>query len=361
MVTDDETPRTLGGVTLEQFAGVTAATAESIPLDRVLAQEHLAVDVWKAAAAAWREAIADSPSLQIELVRLRRIAEDCLHRRIDPLDGDPASWVGLLGELGAADRPADILAALGITASDVSRLGRRWRQRARDDGALEKKLVELAATATAPTSVTAGALELRPFPWSPKRAAERSAVTPVVGTSGADPVAPGLSHAVIRQRASFQIAVTRAAPPVVGAPEQTEEIDGRGLVEALVRPPLPFVPGPPAPPRSWTGTNDTTTELEHGETLMADGAAIRETLTSGAIPFANREDSARASIAGRVERFAAIQAATLDASDLEATLRTFGLSKETWELERRALAAELASVPALHALYERAWRDATNR
>lgn len=375
MDTDDDTRRALGGLSLEQFAGVTAATAEGVPLDRVLTQERLAEEVWRRAAPLWREAIADSPELQVELVRLRRIAEDCLRRDVSPLDSDPAAWVGLLGALGKSTRPASVLAALGVTASDVSRLGRHWKQRAKEDPELAKRLTEIGGTAMAPEAVEVGPLELRPFPWSPRPKAPRlDAPSPTLSAPGERAGLP--APPVIRQRASFQLgaapiavaiepaaaAAGPALPPGPAAPpEETLEIDGREIADALARPLLPFVPGPPARSPSWTETDDTMTAIEHGETLLADGAAIRETLTSGAIPFANREDLARASIRGRVERFAAIQAAAQRSENLEVTLRTYGFSTDAWEVERRALAAELASTPTLRALYERAWREATRR
>lgn len=360
MATDEESPRSLGGVTLEQFAGVTAATAEGIPLDLVLAQEAIPADGWNAAATSWREAIADAPALVIELVRLRRIAEDCLARKVTPLDDDPAAWVGLLKTLGEADDPTAVLASLGLTASDVSRIGRRWKARAREDRALEKTLTELGANANPPKAVDIGLLELRPFPWTPKPSAP-AAPERAPRDEGRSPVAASSAagveqQAVARQLASFQL----SQPGHVEQTEQTEQLDARQVLELLIRRPLPFVKGAPIAPPPRTAAGDSV-DPDRGETCMADGAAIRATLASGAIPFSNAEDLARASVAGRVERFAAIQAAATRSGNLDATLLTFGLSKEAWELERRALASELASDPTLRAVYERAWREATSR
>ncbi|MFO0615244.1 MAG: hypothetical protein U0414_21810 [Polyangiaceae bacterium] len=349
MSTGDE--GSLGGVTLEQFAGVTAATAEGIPLVEVLEQEQIPPEAWPEGARLWREAIVDTPSLQIELVRLRRVAEDCLRRDIDPLDGDASSWVGLLRALGEAADTASVLAALGLTSSDVSRLGRQWRDKAKANPEVEKALQDVSATATAPTEVRVGPLVLRPFPWS-ARPVVRAAPPRTVGAAEGrrDEARPN----VVVQRASFQLESPRADVPSTVS-EQTEVVDGRGLVALLTRDPLPFSPGPP----SIVAASAPVEDVEHGDTLMADGSAIRVTLIAGALPFANREDQARSSVEGRIERFAAVQAALVRVTDPGVTLATFGFSGETWELERRSLASELARNPALQALYERAWHAAS--
>jgi hypothetical protein len=158
------------GVSLEQLAGVQAACADGIVLDAVLAQEAIAAEAWHEAERAWRVALAGSAELQLALVQKRRIAEDALARAIDPLDDDPAAWVGLLGALALAPDSAAVLEPLGLSAGDVSRLGRAWGRKAAADPALGKRLGELAATAQAPATVRAEPLVLRRFPWSPEAA-----------------------------------------------------------------------------------------------------------------------------------------------------------------------------------------------
>ena len=71
-------PKTLvlAGLTLEQYAGVTAALAEEFPLAEILKQERIEPTEWLAAAEAWCEAIVCAANLQIDLTRARRIAED---------------------------------------------------------------------------------------------------------------------------------------------------------------------------------------------------------------------------------------------------------------------------------------------
>ncbi len=82
---------TLGGITLEQFAGVTGAHAEGISLDEVLAQEQIDAGAWPAAKRLWTKAIAESVSLQVQLHRARRVVQDCLVRAIRPLQEDEGS------------------------------------------------------------------------------------------------------------------------------------------------------------------------------------------------------------------------------------------------------------------------------
>jgi hypothetical protein len=172
-------------VRLEQLAGVQAAVAEGIPLAAVLAQEGISETEWPAAERVWRQAIASSPELQISLVHKRREAEDALARPIDPLDADPEAWVGLLGALALALDMGSVLEPLGLRVTDVSRLGRAWSRKAAADPELSKKLVSLAATARAPTSVRADPLVLKPFPWTPQQHEGETAREPKPATGAA--------------------------------------------------------------------------------------------------------------------------------------------------------------------------------
>src|SRR5262249_5733336 len=155
------------GLRLDQYAGITAALAEGIALHEVLAQEHVEEAAWPAADRAWKEALAESPDLQLRYMRLRRQAEDCLSRRIEPLEDDPAAWAGLLGALAMADEPDRVLQPLGLRMTDVGRLGRSWRVKAEKDSAVADSLGKLTGKATLPRSIRCGPTELRPFPWTP--------------------------------------------------------------------------------------------------------------------------------------------------------------------------------------------------
>lgn len=153
------------GVSLAQHAGVAAALEEGIPLADVLAQEGIEPSSWRQADRAFRQALPDAPDAYLLYLEKRRIAEDCLGRAIAPLDDDPVAWTGLLAALAGGNAAAQ-LEPLGLRMTDVARLGRRWRKKAADDPAVAERLGELAGKGKAPTSVTCGSIELRPFPWT---------------------------------------------------------------------------------------------------------------------------------------------------------------------------------------------------
>jgi hypothetical protein len=205
----------LCGVTLQQFAGVLAAVGEGISLEEVLSQERIDREAWPQAERAWRAAIAGSHSLQIELVQKKRVAEDALSRRVEPIDADPGAWVGLLGALATAEDPSALVERLGITMNDVARIGRSWRRKCESDAEVAKKLEELAPDAKPPANVKAAPLELRPFPWSPASGPsdERPAAAREAVDGPSQPAAePGREPKV--ERASYQIAgPTKLAPP----------------------------------------------------------------------------------------------------------------------------------------------------
>src|SRR5260221_12787087 len=144
----------LHGVSLEQVAGVRAALAEKVPLNDVLTQESIEAPAWTDAERAWREAIAESPEHQIELMQKTRIAEDCLGRSVAPLEEDASAWVGVLNAVGTSDAPDTVLQKLGITMNDLGRLGRHWKRKAEADANLSKQLTERAPKATAPERLT---------------------------------------------------------------------------------------------------------------------------------------------------------------------------------------------------------------
>jgi hypothetical protein len=165
----------LGGLRVEQVAGVHAAVAEEIPLGDVLAQENIDPGKWPGAERAWREAIADSPDLQMNYARRRREAEDALTRETSPLADDAAAWMGLLAVVTVASDPNAILTKLGLRSTDFGRLGRVWRKKA-EDPEVAKKLTELAGKAPAPQSVKVEPSKLAAFPWSPGSAKKGEAV-----------------------------------------------------------------------------------------------------------------------------------------------------------------------------------------
>lgn len=157
----------LGGITLEQLAGVHAAVQDKIPLAEVLAQEQIDAGAWIAGEKTWREALASAAELQLQYHEKLRVAADALARPCRPYDDDPAAWAGLTGAL-ALDGVA-LVAALGIAMTDYGRLGRLWRKKVEEDPELGRKLTELAGKAPKPTPVKLSPVQLKPFPWTPTK------------------------------------------------------------------------------------------------------------------------------------------------------------------------------------------------
>lgn len=217
----DEQPSVLG-VGLDRYAGVTAAVAEGIPLADVLAQERIEEPAWPAADRAWKEALAEAPDLHLRYLKLRRQAEDCLSRRVDPLADDPEAWAGLLGEVALSDDPDRVLRSLGLRMTDMARLGRSWKKKAEEDPKVAERLTDLAGKAKAPRAVRCGPTTLQRFPWSP----------------------PPESPPKPRDKQPPIVAATEAP----GAPEPSTSPPPREqLPSYLVTPPSPTLPVVPPP------------------------------------------------------------------------------------------------------------------
>ncbi len=239
----------LGGLSLEQYAGVTTALAEGFALDAILTQEGIAFASWPDASRAWTEAIVDAPDLQIELIQKRRIAEDCLGREIAPLAEDPVAWTGLLGALAVTESPAMITEALGITMGDIARLGRQWKRKMEADPKLAEEVVKLAPTAKPPTRVEAKPRALRPFPWTPavaKKSDARETVDVRDASKAIIAVIDAKAAPPRRELASFQLEQRDVPPGVVPAP--IEPSTSSPQRSALSPAPLAASPPPAAPP-----------------------------------------------------------------------------------------------------------------
>lgn len=207
----------LGGLTLEQYTGVATALAEQIQLAQVLAQEQIADADWAEAERAWRQAIAESYDLQMQHIQKRRVAEDCLARKTEPLESDPSAWTGLLSALSVSDDPDKLTTSLGITMADVGRLGRLWKAKVAADPELGKRMQELAPTAKAPTKIDVGPATLKPFPWTPaKPTAEQQPAQVKRDPLSVIPEPP--IGEVQRHLASFQLSPFAATPPSAPPP-----------------------------------------------------------------------------------------------------------------------------------------------
>lgn len=172
-------------LTVEQYAGISAAIADGYPLDAVLANEGLAPKAWPGADIAWKQKLVADPAAFESYRRWLGEAEDWLGRKVTPLDEDLAAWLGFLGAYAAHAAPFDLLGGLGLGMSDLGRLQRRWSKRLAEDQELAKEAAELAkAKPSAVPRVTAGRGVLTPFPWSKKGAPDRAS-SPEVKAAGA--------------------------------------------------------------------------------------------------------------------------------------------------------------------------------
>jgi hypothetical protein len=249
-------------ITLEQFAGVTAALAEGFELAEVLEQEVISTEQWIEGSRVWPNLIAGSTDVYLELIEKRRVAEDCLGRKLAPLDDDPVAWMGLMGALATATDRSAVMEALGITAADMARLGRQWKEKGREDEAIRRKLEEAAATATPPQTIDAGPRELRPFPWTPPKTKAEPEAAPEATVS----VQPTSAPAPQPEFASYQREPWLPLPP---ASTGTEDLPaGEYLKGAL----LPFNTSPvatPPPPASSAGARES-----EGGTMDMDAAYL---------------------------------------------------------------------------------------
>lgn len=159
----------LRGVTLDQYAGISAGLADEIPLEALLANEGIDPAAWPAADVAWKERLAadGQGGAVFAAFRDRRAeAEDWLGRRVAPLDDDLGAWVSFLHALSVAPAPFELFARAGLRMSDLARLTRRWARRM-EDPAIQEEAAALAKEGAGPLpAIHASAAVLRPFPWS---------------------------------------------------------------------------------------------------------------------------------------------------------------------------------------------------
>lgn len=208
------------GVSLARYAAVKAAIIEGFALPDVLAAEELDAPTWKEAEAGWTEKIAHEPAALARYQVALAAAEDCLFRRVAPLEDDPEAWVAFLHAFTHSTEPCSLLAANRLGMNDISRLGRRWARRVEQEPALQKQLAKLARMPGALPRI-----EVEPAKLRRSRVAEavQSAVVSVGPTksSAADVRALDAHRGVLRALAAkrAQVEPEESPPaPVVTAP-----------------------------------------------------------------------------------------------------------------------------------------------
>lgn len=159
----------LFGVSLVDYAVVSAAVAEGFPLGDVLATEGIEPRAYAKAEVRWKERVAASGAEKGALLERYRAelatAEDRLARRIAPLDEDPAAWVAFLHAYSTAHDPGALLKSSGLGMNDMARLSRRWARRVEADAQVGKTIADLKARGAGPMpALNAEPPRLRPSP-----------------------------------------------------------------------------------------------------------------------------------------------------------------------------------------------------
>ncbi len=234
-------PASLHGVTVEQYAGITAALAEDLPLETALAQEAISPRAWKPIDVAWKARLAADGaegSLFRSYSDKLAEAEDWLARPVAPLGDDLGAWLAFLAAWGKHEAPFELLAGAGLRLSDVSRLRRRWSRRFAEDASLEKRAAELLRKGPGPVpAVTVGQVQHKPYPWS-------RAGAPAGPATQAKP-APPLP------------AAPPDSPPAPAAPPAPGEAPPRALLVPSfmkAREPAPLPAPPPPQPEPSPGS-----------------------------------------------------------------------------------------------------------
>lgn len=124
------------GVTLEQYAGVSAAVIEGFSLAAALEVEGIDGERWPGASLGWGRQLAKAGAggpLASKYRELVAFARGWLGREVTPLEDDLAAWLGFLNAWSAHPSPFDLLDELGMSPSDVSRIQGAWAQRIEQD------------------------------------------------------------------------------------------------------------------------------------------------------------------------------------------------------------------------------------
>ena len=331
-----------GDLTVEQYAGISAAIADGYPLDAILANEGMALKAWPDADIAWKQRlVADPTTFESYRAKLGE-AEDWLGRKVTPLDEDLAAWLGFLGAYAAHAAPFDLLVGLGLGMSDLGRLQRRWSKRLAEDQELARQAAELAKSKpSAVPKVSAAKGVLLPFPWSKKGAPIKS--TPARGKSAGAGDLP-------RREAPAPAPAFAAHPDLIAAPAPTaapiapkeaviaerpapSPLAGTSLTVDVPRgPALPFTkgiapreiaegaPDEPKPKRSSLGETALAVDVPRGPALPFQGETKEIAAATPAAPPAPRpapSPLAETSLTVDIPRGPALPFAAREATDTQ--------------------------------------------
>ncbi|WP_437672880.1 hypothetical protein [Sorangium sp. So ce131] len=242
----------LHGISLTQFAAVTAALADGFELPAVLAVEGVAPAAWPRAEAAWKARLVEEslkegqglfPSYRSRLAE----AEDRLARRITPLESDLAAWTVFLKAYSSHPSPFELLSGVGLGVNDVSRLSRLWTRRLAGSPELQERAAELAREAGAELPV----LRIEPGVLTPSAAAAARAETASADAAREAPlVLPSAYRPSSREAPPEEVPApqgTAAAPPAP-LPSAHPAPLPPGTAQSLDIPRGPALPFAPADP-----------------------------------------------------------------------------------------------------------------
>ena len=131
------------GVSLAQYAAVKAALAEGFPVSDALEVEGIGPADWSTADPLWKVRLVDEPAVFATYEAELADAEDWLDRNVAPLRDELGAWLAFLDAYAAHPRPSELLKSSLLGVNDLSRLGRSWHRRARDDAAIPRRIAEL--------------------------------------------------------------------------------------------------------------------------------------------------------------------------------------------------------------------------
>lgn len=171
--------RTVGGLTLREYAAIYAATSEGFPLDVVLDAEGLTTAGWAAIDEAWGDALSSDlqagGTLSDELDLAMFEAQERYGRSIPPLDDDLPKWLRFVRAWSEAKDPVSFLRKRGLGPNDLVRLHRGWSARLAESPELQKQaLAAMQAAGDVPVP--------QPEPLELRLAAVRH-VSPAVATA----------------------------------------------------------------------------------------------------------------------------------------------------------------------------------
>src|SRR5436190_3954021 len=155
---------------LGHYAAVKAALAEEFPLPQILETEGLDGKTWTNASRSWQKKLVEdslkSGPLMGEFEKHLHEAEDRLERSVEPLDGDVVVWTSFLRVYATEPSPGDFLKKNKLNLNDLSRLGRRWQKRMKEEKEIRDKAAKAQKSPAPLGDIVAAAAKLVASPFA---------------------------------------------------------------------------------------------------------------------------------------------------------------------------------------------------